>query len=390
MSRPSAPRCYLDYNASAPLRPAVREAMIAVLDLAGNPSSVHGHGRACRSAVEVARRSVAALAGARPAEVVFTSGGTEANALALSGLPVAATVVSAIEHESVLAAAPGALRLPVDGQGVADLAALGALLARLPGLVLVSLMLVNNETGVIQPVAEAAALVHRHGGLLHCDAIQAAGRLPLDRAALGADLLSLSAHKLGGPAGVGALLADERLTLRPLLCGGGQERGRRAGTENLVGIAGFGRAAELAPDDLDAAPRLAAWRDRLERAVRAMVPEVTVCGAGAARVANTSCLALPGVAAGTQVMALDLAGVAVSAGAACSSGKVRSPHVLAAMGFGPELAGGAIRVSLGWASSEDDTARFVAAWGEMAARLRRPPLPCMTRREAALSGTAQP
>ena len=189
--------------------------MLEAMDIAGNPSSAHRFGRAARARVEGARRAVAALAGAAPAGVVFTSGGSEANTLALSGLAVAARIVSAIEHESVLAAAPAAARLPVDANGVADLAALAALLARLPAPALVSLMLVNNETGVIQPVAEAAALAHRAGGLLHCDAVQAAGRLPVDRAALGADLLTLSAHKLGGPAGVGALVLDERLTLAP-------------------------------------------------------------------------------------------------------------------------------------------------------------------------------
>ncbi len=355
--------CYLDYNASAPLRPPVREAMAGALDLIGNPSSVHGFGRACRAAIERARRAVAALVAARPDQIIFTSGGTEANRLALGAVDAAVRVVSAIEHESVLAAAPEAARVPVDGQGLIDLSALDALLATAPQPALVSVMLVNNETGVIQPVPEAAALVHRHGGWLHCDAVQAAGRLPLDLGALGADLLTLSAHKLGGPAGVGALVVRDGLPLTAPPGGGGQERRRRAGTENLVGIVGFGRAAELAPDDLPGLTRLAGWRDRLEREVQALTPLVQTMGALAPRVATTSCLALPGASAETLVMALDLAGVAVSAGAACSSGKVRPSHVLTAMGA--PAAASAIRVSLGWASVETDIDRFVAAWGEL-------------------------
>ncbi len=365
--------CYLDYNASAPLHPQVRAAMVESLALTGNPSSVHAFGRACRAAVEAARQAVAALVGARPAQVVFTSGGTEANQLALNGLATAATLVSAIEHDSVLAAAPAAARLPVDARGVIDLAALDAWLANAPAPALVSVMLANNETGVIQPVAEAAALVHRRNGLLHCDAIQAAGRLPLDCRALGCDLLSLSAHKLAGPAGVGALVVDERLALTPLLRGGGQERRRRSGTENLIGITGFGRAAALAPAGLGEMSRLAGWRDRLEQGVQTLAPMVQVIGAHAERVATTSCLALPPVAAETLVMALDLAGVAVGTGAACSSGKGHASHVLAAMGLAPAVvAVGAIRVSLGWATLESDIDRFLEAWNAIVRRLGKP------------------
>ena len=339
--------------------------MIEAMALTGNPSSVHRFGRAARSMIEQARREVAALAGAGPAGVVFTSGGGEANALALSGLPVAARIVSAIEHPSVLAAAPAAERLPVIEAGVVDLAALSVLLARLPAPALVSLMLVNNETGVIQPVAEAAALVHRAGGLLHCDAVQAAGRLPLDRAALGADLLTLSAHKLGGPAGIGALVIDERLTLAPLIPGGGQERRRRGGTENLTGIAGFAAAARLAPAEIADGPRLAALRERLEREARRLAPAVQIFGAAACRVAGIACFAVPGLAAETQVMALDLAGVAVSAGAACSSGKSHLSPTLTAMAIPPALARCALRVSLGRESGEGDVDRFLSAWARM-------------------------
>ncbi|MEI6559347.1 MAG: aminotransferase class V-fold PLP-dependent enzyme [Rhodospirillaceae bacterium] len=368
MTANSQPPCYLDYAASAPLRPEVRVAMAEAMVLTGNPSSPHRFGRTARAALEAARRQVAALAGAAPAGVVFTSGGSEANTLALTGLAVGSRIVSAIEHESVLAAAPGAVRLPVTADGVADLAALEALLARLPAPVLLSLMRVNNETGVIQPVAEAAALVHRAGGLVHCDAVQAAGRLPLDRAALGADLLTLSAHKLGGPAGVGALILDERLALAPLIPGGGQERRRRGGTENLIGIIGFGAAAALAAASLADTPRLAALRDHLECAARRLAPDVVIFGARAPRAAGLTCLARPGRRAETLVMALDLAGVAVSAGAACSSGKTRASAVLTAMAVDDALARCAIRVSLGWASGERDVERFLAAWGEVKQR----------------------
>ena len=353
---------YLDYAASAPLRPEARTAMQEAMALTGNPSSAHCFGRAARARVETARRAVAGLAGTAPAGVVFTGSGSEANALALTGLAVASRIVSAVEHESVTAAAPGAAPLPVDRNGLADLAALADLLARLPSPALLSLMLVNNETGVIQPVAEAAALVHRAGGFLHCDAVQAAGRLVLNRAALGADLLTLSAHKLGGPAGAGALVVDERLSLAPLIPGGGQERRRRGGTENLIGIAGFGAAAAIAAATPDS-PRLATLTERLERGLLARHPDTVIFGAPAARVPGITCVARPGRAAETQVMALDLAGFAVSAGAACSSGKTRGSSVLAAMGTPPELAACAIRISLGWASCEGDIDGLVAAWG---------------------------
>jgi len=366
---PSDRRVYLDHNASAPLKPGVKAAVAAALDLVGNPSSVHGHGRAVRRAVEDARARVAALAGAAPTRVVFTAGGTEANNLALRGFPGRRPIVSAVEHDSVLAAAPDAARIPVDSRGVADLDALERLLSD-GGPALVSLMLVNNETGVIQPVAEAARIAHAHGALLHCDAVQGAGRLPLSMPDLGADLLTLSAHKIGGPAGVGALLLAEGVEPEPLLHGGGQERRRRAGTENLLGIAGFGAAAALALEDMAAAQGLASLRDSLEARALAAVPAARVMGAGAPRVGNVSCLALPGASGETQVMALDLAGIAVSAGSACSSGKVRASHVLRAMGADDSLAGSALRISLGWGSTAEDVDRFLAAWTAMARRLR--------------------
>ncbi len=359
---------YLDYNATAPLRPAAAEVMARAQGLTGNPSSVHSFGRQARAAVETAREQVAVLAGAKPAQLVFTSGGTEANNLALAGCGRARILVSGIEHDSILAAAPTAERIPVTADGVVDLEALERLLQADKRPALVCVMLANNETGVIQPLADVVAIAHRAGALVHGDAVQAAGKLPLDFAALGVDLMSLSAHKFGGPKGAGALVVADAVPFTAQLRGGGQERGRRAGTENVAAIAGFGAAAVEAQRDLSRLGSIAAMRDRLERDAVASVPATRIIGAGAPRLANTACLALPGVGAETLVMALDLAGVAVSAGSACSSGKVKASHVLAAMGLGPEIAGSAIRVSLGWASKAADVERFLAAWREFAAR----------------------
>lgn len=364
-------RTYLDHSASAPLKPAVKAAMVEAMDLVGNPSSVHANGRAARKAVDGARTAVARLVGTKPAQILFTASGTEANNLALRGFPGRSVLVSAIEHESVLAAVPNAVRIPVGRDGIVDLAALESLLAAAPAPPLLSLMLANNETGVIQPVAEAARIAHAHGALVHCDAVQAAGRLPLDMAALGVDLLTLSAHKLGGPAGVGALAVAEGLEPEALIRGGGQERRRRAGTENLLGIVGFGTAARLALEELPDAAALTTLRDRLEREALAAVPQARVSGAAAPRLATVSNLLLPGVAGETQVMALDLAGIAVSAGSACSSGKVKPSHVLAAMGESEEDASCAIRVSLGWDSDSGAVECFLAAWTTIARRSLR-------------------
>jgi cysteine desulfurase len=361
---------YLDYNATTPVKPAVIEAVAGALGATGNPSSVHRPGRAARRALEQAREAVAALAGATPDAVVFTSGGTEANNQALGSVR-GACLVSAVEHDSVLAAAPAAERLPVDALGRVDLERLADRLAAVrPALV--SVMLANNETGVVQPVAEVAGLAHRHGALVHCDAVQAAGKLAIDLVALGVDLLTLSAHKLGGPQGVGALVVGDGIEPAALLRGGGQERRWRPGTENLPGIAGFGRAAELALEDRDWRARVGALRDRLEAEILAVAPAARVYGRGAERLANTSCLTMPKVGNQTQLIAFDLAGIAVSTGSACSSGKVGPSHVLAAMGVDPAEAATAIRVSLGWASTALDVDRFVAAWGRLHARTRRP------------------
>jgi cysteine desulfurase len=365
------PPLYLDANATEPLRPEARAAVVAALDGGGgNPSSVHAAGRAARRLLEAAREAVAARFGARPGDLVFTAGGTEANALAIAGLsPGRRVLAGATEHPAVReAAGPMAGTIPVTRDGAADLGALEAMLGA-GGPALVCLMLANNETGVLHPLAEVAALCRRHGALLHVDAVQAAGRIPLDLAVLGADSLAVSGHKLGGPPGAGALLLRPGLHLPALIRGGGQERGRRGGTEPLPAIAGLAAAAAAAtPEE---AARLAALRDRIEAGIRALAPEVVVAGAGAPRrLPNTTCLMLPGVPAETQVIALDLAGVRVSAGAACSSGKVARSPVLEAMGFG-ELAGCGIRVSLPWNAPEDAAERFLSAWAAMRGRLSR-------------------
>ena len=365
--------CYLDYNASAPVRPPVIEAIALALGSVGNPSSVHGFGRGARRALEQARASVAALVGATPEAVLFTSGGTEANNQVLASVQ-GSRLVSAVEHASVLEAAPDAERLPVDALGRVDLGQLADRLAA-TRRALVSVMLANNETGVVQPVAEVARLARQHGALVHCDAVQAAAKIGVDLDALGVDFLTLSAHKLGGPQGVGALVLGDGIEPRALLRGGGQERRWRPGTENLPGIVGFGRACELALEDQDFARRTGALRDRLEAGVRAVAPGARVHGAGAERLPNTSCLGMPGVRNQTQLIALDLAGIAVSTGSACSSGKVGPSHVLAAMGVEPAEAASASRVSLGWASTDSDVDRFLAAWTRLYVRSRRAEAP---------------
>jgi cysteine desulfurase len=361
---------YLDYNATAPVRPAVIVAMHEILESVGNPSSVHRSGREARRALEHARGLVATAVGAAPAQVVFTSGGTEANNQALRAErgPVA---VSAIEHESVLAAAPDAVRIPVDAEGRLDLTALEQELAR-TSPALVSVMLANNETGVIQPLRAVVEAAHRQGVRVHCDAVQAGGKLAIDMDALGVDLLTLSAHKLGGPQGVGALVVGKGLEPEALLRGGGQERRWRPGTENLPGIVGFGRACELAMADADWWQRTAALRDRLEARLTALAPAARVFGRGAERLPNTSCITMPGVSNHTQLIEFDLAGIAVSTGSACSSGKVGPSHVLAVMGVEPGVAASAIRISLGWASTANEVEHLVDAWGRLYARTRRP------------------
>ena len=355
---------YLDHNATSPLRPTALDAMIEALRAGGNPSSVHGAGRAARARIEAARRSVAALVGALPAEIVFTSGGTEANNLVLAGAGQASTLVSAIEHDSVLRAA-NARVIPVEPRGTVDLSALERMLHGSDGAALVSVMFANNETGVLQPIAEVVRISRAAGALVHCDAVQGAGKATVDFHGLGVDYLTVSAHKLGGPTGVGALVVRDGASLAPDRRGGGQERYRRAGTENVAGIVGFGAAAEAASAGLD----VARLRDRLETELRRIAPGTIVYGSDAARLGNTSCISMPGVKAETQVMALDLAGVCVSAGAACSSGKVGRSTVLEAMGVVAAEAATAIRASLGWNTTAEDIECLIAAWRDLYIRV---------------------
>jgi len=378
-------RIYLDWNATAPLRPEARAAVAAALDRAGNPSSIHAEGRAARQLIERAREQVAALVGAESKLVTFTSGGTEANNLALTPAvqagdqktPRDRLLVSAIEHVSVRAGGQfvgdAVEEIPVTTAGMVDCAALARRLAALaPQRALVSVMLANNETGVIQPICEVAAAAHEAGALLHVDAVQAAGRVSCNINELGADLLTLSAHKLGGPKGAGALIRrDETLHLpHPLVRGGGQERGLRGGTENVAAIAGFGAAAEAGRLALETdALRMTALREQLEASLKAATPKAIIFGEGAGRVPNTTLVAVPGMKAETAVIALDLAGFAVSSGAACSSGKVQPSHVLAAMGASPELAGGGVRISLGWTTTQSEIDCFVDAWIKVAEAL---------------------
>ncbi len=378
-------RIYLDWNATAPLRPSARAAMLAALDRLGNPSSVHAEGRAARHLVETAREQVAGLVGAEARNVVFVSGGTEANALALTPqierpghrAPLRRLLVSATEHPSVRSGGrfPGEAveEIAVRPDGVVDLSALERRMAELGGPdVLVSIMHANNETGVVQPVAAAAAIVHAVGGLLHIDAVQTAGRIPCDIKALGADLTTVSGHKLGGPQGTGALVkASEALHLAdPLIKGGGQERGSRAGTENVAAIVGFGAAAEEARNSLTAeGERVGTLRERLESGLRAIAAKTVIFGTEADRLPNTALFAVPGHKAETVLIALDLAGIAVSSGSACSSGKVAASHVLMAMGVASDLASGAIRVSLGRGTTAAEIDGFLTAWSKLVSRL---------------------
>jgi cysteine desulfurase len=373
-------RVYLDWNATTPLRPEARAAMAAAWDFCGNPSSVHAEGRQARRLVEEARAAVAGAVGALPRNVVFTSGGTEANALALtpglrrgSGLPVERLLVSAIEHTSVLAGG----RFPTEAIGIVGVSSAGLLdldrlRAKLGGgpPALVSVMLANNETGAVQPVAEAAEIVHAAGGLLHVDAIQALGKISFDIKALNADLVTVSGHKIGGPKGVGAVaLAEGVRGLEPWLRGGGQELGHRAGTENVAGIAGFGAAAKAAMGARESdAIRLESLRNRLERGLRETTGTIVFSGE-VRRLPNTTLFTVPGLKAETAVIGFDLEGIAVSSGSACSSGKVQPSHVLKAMGFSREIAEGAVRLSLGWSTSPADIDRCLKAWRKLAGTL---------------------
>jgi cysteine desulfurase len=379
---------YLDHNATSPLRASARAAMESALDARGNASSVHGPGRMARARIDHAREQVARLAGSSPTSVIFTSGGSEANCLALKGAVAGALAaedritrlfVAAIEHDSVRATAAALAEtvaglkvttIPVTGDGLLDMSAFRLQLMQGKGRTLVSVMAANNETGVIQDLAAVRQVLSADGGegvLLHVDAVQAAGKVPISFEALGADYMTISAHKLGGPQGAGALILKDDAPLAPLINGGGQESGRRAGTENVVAIAGFGAAAQEA-SDLGVAGRLAELRDRFEAELLGIAPDTLIFGRRASRLPNTSNFAIPGLSAETALIALDLDGVAVSSGSACSSGKVRPSHVLAAMGVEESLARGGLRVSFGWSSKDEDVDAVIASVRRLLAR----------------------
>ncbi|HEX5211592.1 MAG TPA: cysteine desulfurase family protein [Pseudolabrys sp.] len=375
-------RAYFDWNATAPMRQEARAAMGAALTLTGNASSVHAEGRVARQVIEVAREKVAALAGAEARNVTFTSGATEANMLALTPTLTSGgrktlrdkLFVSAIEHPSVRGggrfASDAVEELPVKKDGVVDLPALKNALVRAEHP-LVSVMLANNETGVIQPIRKIADIVHAANGILHVDAVQGPGRIDCNIDGLVADLMSLSAHKLGGPQGAGALIRRGDIHIgEPLIKGGGQERGQRAGTENVAAIAGFGAAAAVAASQADA-DRMAALRDRIEVAIKASLPDAVIFGENALRLPNTTLFAVPGMKAETAIISFDLNGIAVSSGSACSSGKVQASHVLAAMGVEPALAQGAVRLSLGHSTSERDVETLLAALTKVVSSIRK-------------------
>ncbi len=362
-------RTYLDHNATSPVRPEAREAMLAALQLDGNASSVHEEGRKARALVETARDEIARALGTIAPTVVFTGGGSESCNQALRCISADRLIVSAIEHPCVLETARTSGLpvdvLPVTEDGIVDLPALASLLASSGGKALVSVMLANNETGAIQPVRDVVSVAAEHGALVHCDAVQALGKLPVNFGLLGVDALSVSAHKLGGPQGVGALVIRDGLPVSPLITGGGQELRRRAGTENVAGIAGFAAAVRAAARN---SPDFSALRAKLESALASGPGEVTVFSADVDRLPNTVCFALSGLEADTALMAFDLDGIAVSSGSACSSGKVQASHVLSAMGATPVATKSAIRVSLGWSSTVEDVNRFSDSWQKIAAR----------------------
>jgi cysteine desulfurase len=359
---------YLDYNATAPLRTQAHTRMLEVLAEPLNPSSVHRFGRDAKRHLEAARKTIADCIAAWPNEITFTASGTEANATALKGVAGRRLLVSAAEHSSVLKSAEGATRIPVDDRGLLDLAALEGLLQQEGGGALVSVMLANNETGVIQPVREIAQLCRRHGALLHCDAVQAFGKIPVDFGVLGVDMMTLSAHKCGGAVGAAALVVRRELAFTPLLAGGGQELGRRAGTENVAAIASFAAAAE-AGQNRDVMLALRQWLDAMEQ-------DITEAGGvviarQSPRLPNTSCVAMPGVSNEVQLMDFDLKGFAVSAGSACSSGRIEGSHVLAAMGVEKPLVSSAIRISAGWGTGRQELLQFAEVWKSTHARLRK-------------------
>ena len=360
---------YLDYNATSPLLPDIRAAMAEVEALPLNASSVHSQGRKAKQLLEESRTVLANHFSAWPDEVIFTANGTEANNLALKGIEDRILMVAATEHSSVIEIAKvttGAVLLPVESNGLLDMAALEGALKQHEGRALVSVMLVNNETGLIQPIREIAALVHQYGGLIHCDAVQAIGKIPFDFTTLGVDMLTIAAHKVGGPVGVGALIAKNDVKLNPQMLGGGQEKRRRAGTENIAAIVGFAALIENLPD----LSRLMPLRDKLEGEIFAISPNSRLISKGAGRVSNTISIITPGLSSELQLMHLDLAGMCVSAGSACSSGRIEPSHVLQAMGYSREEASSAIRISMGWQTTESEVDALISAWKKLVANAK--------------------
>lgn len=365
---------YLDHNASTPMRPKALALMTGLLQVTANPSAIHKNGRFLRAHIEKAREQVAAAVGGNPENVIFTSGATEANITVLNGCAgVRHVIVSDVEHPSVKKACDDILVCPVTCDGLIRMDSLEDLLkdcAKKDGGILVSVMLVNNESGVIQPVKEVAALARKYGALFHTDAAQALGRLPVDLATLEADALTLSAHKVGGPQGVGAIVLRDGLTLSPLFRGGKQEKSRRAGTENAAGIAAFGAAAEEAAANVAEYRKLAALRDHMEEEILRMSPEAVIFGKNVARVPNTSFFSTPGLESQALMIGFDLEGIAVTAGTACSSGSTRKSTVLAAMGATEQEQESSLRVSFGWSSTPEDAAAFLAAWQKIYTRMK--------------------
>ena len=351
---------YFDHNATSPLRPEAAAAITAVMGVPSNPSSVHSFGQFAKNHIEKSRRQLAMMIKAKPEEIIFTSGGTEANAMALLR-QVPHVITSAIEHVAVLDAVPNAEKIPVDDQGVIQLDALDKVAAAAPKGSLISIMMANNETGVVQPIKDVVALGRSHGHLVHSDAIQALGKIDLNFAELDLDLMSLSAHKIGGPTGVGAIIQREGLSSFPRIHGGGQEKNRRPGTENFLGITGFGAAAEAAQNGVDHLAMLTKLHGQFESMITKEAPDAVIFGAGVNRLPNTTNITMPGRISETQVMSFDIEGIALSAGSACSSGKVKSSHVLEAMSSGRDISS-AIRISSGWTTTKEDFDRLAEIW----------------------------
>ena len=358
---------YMDYNATAPVLPVVAARMDELARLPLNPSSIHAYGREARRLVEATRTRLAEMLSVWPTEIVFTGSGTESNNLAVRGLADSSLVVSAVEHTSVLNVAKrlGGQFVPVDGQGLLCMRRLEEALQLCNVRPLVSVILANNETGVVQEMAEIAALVHRYGGLLHCDAVQAFGKMPLDFGLLGVDMMTVAAHKIGGPVGVGALVVRSGISLNAQMVGGGQEGRRRAGTENVAAIAGWDALMQHLPD----LSQQQGWREAVEAAMLKAAPGARVMGEGVRRLPNTLCITMPGVSSETQLMNFDLSGICVSAGSACSSGRIEASHVLLAMGLEKAEASTALRISGGWGTSEADWQAVVQGWVALFARL---------------------